>query len=86
MHHWDSMASRFGKSKWTETFDYHWQYTISFKDVSFSYPARPDVPVSLSTTTNTAIVEASGAGKSSIVSLIERIYDPASGSVELDLK
>jgi ATP-binding cassette subfamily B (MDR/TAP) protein 1 len=63
---------------------------ITFKGVSFRYPSRPDVPVlkelnlDIRPGANTAIVGSSGAGKSSIASLIERFYDPNAGVIELD--
>ena len=63
---------------------------ITFENVDFNYPARPDVQVvnNLSLTfpagKTTALVGASGSGKSTIISLIERFYDPLAGSVRLD--
>jgi ATP-binding cassette subfamily B (MDR/TAP) protein 1 len=63
---------------------------INFENVKFSYPSRPDVPILKGLTINfpagktAALVGASGSGKSTIVSLIERFYDPLSGSVKLD--
>ncbi|KAL4616237.1 hypothetical protein ACB092_07G184300 [Castanea dentata] len=48
---------------------------IEFKDVTFSYPSRPDT---------VAVVGGSGSGKSTVVSLIERFYDPNQGQVLLD--
>jgi ATP-binding cassette, subfamily B (MDR/TAP), member 1 len=63
---------------------------ITLEHVDFSYPSRPNVPVvkDLSITfragETTALVGASGSGKSTVVSLIERFYDPLQGSVKLD--
>jgi ABC-type multidrug transport system fused ATPase/permease subunit len=65
---------------------------IAFENVSFSYPGRPDVPVltGLSLTASAgqrvALVGPSGAGKSTIVSLLLRFYDPASGRITIDGK
>src|SRR5260370_17213316 len=55
---------------------------ITIENVSFHYPSRPEVPIlkNLSLTfgpnTTTALVGASGSGKSTVVSLVERFYDP----------
>lgn len=63
---------------------------IVFENVDFNYPARPDVQVvkNLSLTfpagRTTALVGASGSGKSTVISLVERFYDPLAGSVRLD--
>ncbi|KIK49186.1 hypothetical protein CY34DRAFT_797578 [Suillus luteus UH-Slu-Lm8-n1] len=63
---------------------------ITFENVRFNYPSRADVPIlnSISITfpagKTTALVGASGSGKSTIVALTERFYDPLSGSVMLD--
>lgn len=60
---------------------------VTFKDVRFNYPARPDVPVlrglsvSVEPGQTLALVGASGCGKSTVVSLLERFYEPLSGSV-----
>ncbi|KAI0107924.1 P-loop containing nucleoside triphosphate hydrolase protein [Hypoxylon sp. NC0597] len=65
---------------------------IDIRDIKFSYPTRPDVPVlddfSLRIPAGkvTALVGASGSGKSTIIGLLERWYDPAAGSILLDGK
>ncbi|KAI1808226.1 multidrug resistance protein [Daldinia bambusicola] len=64
--------------------------TIEFDRVSFSYPMRPGVTVlndfglHIPAGKVTALVGASGSGKSTIIGLIERWYNPISGSVKLD--
>jgi ABC-type multidrug transport system fused ATPase/permease subunit len=60
---------------------------ITFRDVHFTYPSRPDVPVlqgvnfAIPPRKHTAIVGPSGGGKSTIVALLERFYDPMSGEI-----
>ncbi|KAF2127626.1 multidrug resistance protein-like protein 1 [Dothidotthia symphoricarpi CBS 119687] len=63
---------------------------IEIEDVTFAYPARPDIAVlkglTLSAPANktTALVGASGSGKSTIIGLLERWYDQPSGAIYLD--
>lgn len=63
---------------------------IVLEDVKFSYPSRPSVQVvkglslKFHAGKTAALVGASGSGKSTIVSLVERFYDPSSGVVKLD--
>ncbi|KAJ4858942.1 ABC transporter transmembrane region domain-containing protein [Trichoderma breve] len=66
------------------------QGTVEFRDVHFRYPTRPDQPVlrGLNLTIKpgqyVALVGASGCGKSTTISLLERFYDPLSGGVFVD--
>ncbi len=63
---------------------------IAFDNVSFNYPSRPDtaalqdISLSVAPGETVALVGPSGAGKSTIIQLIQRFYDPMSGSVTLD--
>lgn len=63
---------------------------IEFSNVRFHYPQRADMEVLKSITLSAksnetiALVGASGAGKSTIASLLLRYYDISSGSIEFD--
>ncbi|XVF22190.1 hypothetical protein REPUB_Repub12eG0152500 [Reevesia pubescens] len=63
---------------------------IDLRDVCFSYPARPEEQIfsgfslSFPSGTTTALVGQSGSGKSTVISLIERFYDPQAGVVLID--
>ncbi|KAK9696899.1 hypothetical protein RND81_08G004200 [Saponaria officinalis] len=63
---------------------------IELKDVYFKYPARPDVQIfagfslKIPSGTTAALVGQSGSGKSTVISLIERFYDPDAGEVHID--
>ena len=56
----------------------------------FTYPARPDEQIFsgfslfIPSGTTTALVGQSGSGKSTVISLIERFYDPQAGEVLID--
>jgi ATP-binding cassette subfamily B protein len=63
---------------------------VEFSDVHFSYPSRPErsalhgLTLAITPGETVAIVGASGAGKSTIFSLILRFYDPQRGKVSID--
>ena len=63
---------------------------IIFDDVHFRYPARPDrlslsqINLTIKPGETVALVGPSGAGKTTIIQLILRFYDPTSGQVRLD--
>ena len=64
--------------------------SLSFRNVSFRYPTRLESPALRDFTLEVqpgetvAIVGPSGAGKSTIFQLVERFYDPQSGTIRLD--
>lgn len=66
---------------------------VEFEDVTFEYPTRPDKVVldkfnlNIRAGQQVALVGASGSGKSTVLSLVERFYDPSKtggGTVLLD--
>ena len=63
---------------------------IAFENVSFAYPARPGIAaldgidLHIRAGETVALVGPSGAGKTTIIQLIQRFYDPDSGTVRLD--
>ena len=63
---------------------------IRFRNVSFAYPAAPDRPVlsgldlDIPARSSLAIVGLNGAGKTTLAKLLCRLYDPQSGSIEVD--
>ncbi|KAL1080942.1 hypothetical protein V6Z11_D09G030700 [Gossypium hirsutum] len=63
---------------------------VEIHDVDFAYPARPNVIIlknfsfTVEAGRSTALVGQSGSGKSTIISLIERFYDPLKGVVKID--
>jgi ATP-binding cassette, subfamily B, bacterial len=63
---------------------------IAFEDVTFRYPARPEtsalngVSLHVAPGETVALVGPSGAGKTTILQLLMRFYDPQSGRITLD--
>ncbi|MPL71179.1 Lipid A export ATP-binding/permease protein MsbA [bioreactor metagenome] len=63
---------------------------IRFEDVSFHYPSRPEtsaldhVELAINPGETVALVGPSGAGKTTVVQLIQRFWDPETGRVTID--
>lgn len=65
---------------------------IAYDKVHFFYPTRPEVTVlrglvlDIKPGTTVAFVGPSGCGKSTVIQLLQRLYDPVSGTVSMDKK
>ena len=63
------------------------QGNIEFRNVYFSYLSRPEIPIlsgfylTVPAKKAVALVGRNGSGKSSIIPLLERFYDPTLGNV-----
>lgn len=73
----------------------HFKEDIELKDVTFVYPSRPtsralnELSLTIKAGAMTGVVGSSGSGKSTIASLLMRLYDPSSGRIsigDLDLR
>jgi ATP-binding cassette subfamily B (MDR/TAP) protein 1 len=73
----------------TSTNDKDTRIAVDFSNVSFAYPARPDVPVLKGISLQVlhgqtvGIVGSSGSGKSTLLALMERFYDAQAGSLNV---
>jgi ATP-binding cassette subfamily B (MDR/TAP) protein 1 len=63
---------------------------IQFQDINFNYPSRPDTPIlqglnlTIPAGKTVGLVGGSGSGKSTVISLLQRFYDPNEGQILLD--
>ncbi|KAK6833391.1 leptomycin B resistance protein pmd1 [Apiospora arundinis] len=86
------MARRSPQDPFDESGDLveNFQGRIEIRGVSLVYPKRPDSQVLKEVSFNcpamktTAIVGSSGSGKSSIINLLERFYEPTGGEICMD--
>ena len=68
----------------------NFKYNFELKNVKFSYPARPDslvyknLSLKIEDGKTVALVGYSGGGKSTLVNLIQRLYDPLEGEIFLN--
>lgn len=63
---------------------------VTIENVDFNYPSRSEIPIlkkfslNIKNGSTVALVGESGCGKSTIVKLIQRFYDPQSGDIKID--
>ncbi len=63
---------------------------LSFENLRFNYPSRPEtsaldgIDLHIQPGETVALVGPSGAGKTTIIQLVQRFYDPQGGAVKLD--
>lgn len=63
---------------------------VQFKHVKFMYPSRPETPIfddlclRIPYGKTVALVGGSGSGKSTVISLLQRFYDPIAGEILID--
>ena len=63
---------------------------VEFRHVEFAYPSRPeaiifkDLCLKIPSGKTVALVGGSGSGKSTVISLLQRFYDPLGGEICLD--
>ncbi|XP_074122752.1 phosphatidylcholine translocator ABCB4 isoform X6 [Sminthopsis crassicaudata] len=68
----------------------HIKGNLEFRNVHFSYPSRADVKIlkginlKVNSGQTVALVGNSGCGKSTTVQLIQRLYDPLEGTINID--
>jgi ATP-binding cassette subfamily B (MDR/TAP) protein 1 len=68
----------------------HVSGNVEFKHVEFAYPSRPesiifkDFCLEIPAGKAVALVGGSGSGKSTVISLLQRFYDPLGGEILID--
>jgi len=69
---------------------YHLQGEVAFHHIDFAYPSRPEVQIlkdfnlKIRHGESVAIVGASGCGKSTVVGLMQRLYEPTGGFITIN--
>ncbi|MHA1551368.1 MAG: ABC transporter ATP-binding protein [Candidatus Heimdallarchaeaceae archaeon] len=86
---WEVMNFKDPLTQPTEPQEADWDKAISFKEVSFVYPGTEkavlkNVSFAIPSGARVALIGGPGSGKSTILKLLLRLYDPTEGSIEID--
>lgn len=86
---WGVMDFKDPLSQPVEPKEADWDKTLSFRDVSFVYPGTEkhvlkNVSFTIPSGARVALIGGPGSGKSTILKLLLRLYDPTEGSIEID--
>lgn len=85
----EALLESSGKRKSSSVCELAWTGDVALNDVRFSYPQRPETEILkginllLPRGNVLALVGSSGAGKSTVVQLLSRFYDPTEGRITL---
>jgi len=86
---WEVMDFNDPLTQPTEPQEADWDKALNFKDVSFVYPGTEkhvlkNVSFTIPAGARVALIGGPGSGKSTILKLLLRLYDPTEGSIEID--
>lgn len=86
---WSKMAFKDPLSEPDKYQEGEWDKVVSFKNVSFAYPGTEkkvlkNVSFSIPSGAKVALIGGPGSGKSTILKLLLRLYDPSEGEIEIN--
>ncbi|TET80243.1 MAG: ABC transporter ATP-binding protein [Candidatus Heimdallarchaeota archaeon] len=86
---WSKMAFKDPLSEPDKYQEGEWNKVISFKNVTFAYPGTEkkvlkNVSFSIPSGARVALIGGPGSGKSTILKLLLRLYDPSKGEIEIN--
>ncbi|MCG3259101.1 MAG: ABC transporter ATP-binding protein, partial [Candidatus Heimdallarchaeota archaeon] len=86
---WNKMAFKDPLSEPDKYQEGEWEKVISFKNVTFAYPGTEkrvlkNVSFSIPSGARVALIGGPGSGKSTILKLLLRLYDPSEGEIEIN--
>ena len=86
---WNVMDFADPLSQPVEPVEAEWDNAVKFNNVNFAYPGTEkivlkDVSFNIPSGARVALIGGPGSGKSTILKLLLRLYDPSEGSIEID--